>query len=125
MKLRKVAVSTFALVIGSVAMADAATAARPRRDKAHDLIPIEYFQELCGDRGGESIGSLDSNNNGEVECFLPDGTHIRCDVVNGETRNCTSTRLQPPTGGYFGPAQTYEGPDTVMSGTRTITGLQR
>jgi hypothetical protein len=120
MRLRKLSIPAFAFVIGSVAMADAAMAARPKRDKAWDVIPFDYFQELCGDMGGESIGSLDAGNNGDVVCFLPDGRTIRCDVVNGETRNCTSTKLEPPSGGYFVPAQVYDGANSFTS--RTSTG---
>ena len=121
MRLRRATIAAFAMVIGTVAMADSAMAAKPRRDRGPEGKDFAEFERMCWSLGGQSIGSLDPFNNGEVECFLPDGTRIRCEVEGGITAYCKrhSTTLETPPGGSLVSAPVYEGPDSFVSGTYT------
>jgi hypothetical protein len=119
MKLCKIAITAVAFAIGSVGMADAAMAARPRpgmglwQDSTFD-----DFQDLCSFFGGESIGSLDPSNNGDVVCYLPDGTKITCDVHSGMTTNCRKSELQRPRDGVVTRPESI-GPDSFTTRTST------
>jgi hypothetical protein len=121
MRLRRVSIAAFAMVIGSVAMADSAMAAKPRRDRGPEGRDFAEFERMCSSLGGQSIGSLDPYDNGEVECILPDGTRIRCEVEGGITVYCKrhSATLETPSGGSLVSAPVYEGPDSFSEGSYT------